>query len=567
MTQIKVDLDQNNFSSLVFVKKNTPNHIRPLKVVSLFAGIGGFDLAFEQVGFEVIWANEIDKFACQTYRANFPNHTLIERDIKEIDVKEIPPHDILTAGFPCQPFSHAGKQKGLEDERGNLFLEIIRVLEFHKPSWFLLENVKGLTNKTNKEVFSLILSSLENCGYKVQWKVLNAKDFGVPQNRERVFIIGNRLGIDFVFPEPNQPIMTLKEALKDVPNSVGQEYSIKKKEVLAVVPAGGNWRNLPKDIAKEYMGKDFEDDKGGKVGTAYRLSWNKPSLTLMASPQQKRTERCHPSETRPLTVREYARIQTFPDNFEFKGSVSNQYKQIGNAVPPKMIKTLGLKLADILEKEVDEKYFLSEKAWRGMLNHKKKNQQKGNGFGYSLFTPESSQVNTLRARYYKDGSEILLFQYRRSYIRENKENISPTLTGNMGTGGNNVPFVILPKEKWKEQSLGIIFCGHVDKPIRKNGVNAITTHLSRTHKQQNRIHSTNGIHPTLSAQEIQGRNWVYDGKSEVRKLTPRECLRLMGFPNDFKIVVSDSQMYKQAGNSVVVPLIKELARNILDKIC
>ena len=165
--------------------------MKKYKVASLFAGIGGIDLAFQGAGFEIVWANEIDKYACQTYRANFPNHKLVEGDIKQVKLEEIPNFDVLIAGFPCQAFSVAGEQKGFNDERGKIFFEIIRFLKAKKPKAFLLENVRNLVNHNEGETLKKMLELLKDCGYWVKYDVLNAETHGnIPQNRERVFIVG-----------------------------------------------------------------------------------------------------------------------------------------------------------------------------------------------------------------------------------------------------------------------------------------------------------------------------------------------------------------------------------------
>lgn len=171
-------------------------------------------------------------------------------------------------------------------------------------------------------------------------KLINAVDYGVPQKRERVLIVGTEKGLIYNFPKKEDYIVTLREALKDVPPSEGMQYSANRKKVLELVPPGGCWRDLPIEIQKSFMGKRRYSG-GGRTGMARRMSQDEPSLTLTASPSQKQTERCHPEETRPFTIREYARIQTFPDSWEFKGSVSEQYKQIGNAVPVKLAFKIG----------------------------------------------------------------------------------------------------------------------------------------------------------------------------------------------------------------------------------
>lgn len=303
------------------------------KAIDLFAGIGGIRLGFQhafQENIEFVFASEIDKYACETYYANYGEKPY--GDITKIDEKNIPPFDILLGGFPCQAFSIAGLRKGFEDTRGTLFFEIARIVEHHKPQVVFLENVKGFKNHDKGTTFKVVKETLENLGYKVFAEVLNAKDFGVPQNRERIYIIG------FL------------------------DHSI-----------------------------EFE----------------------------------------------------FPQKIEKK-----------------------IKVFDILEKNVDKKYTLSDKLWAGHQKRKIEHQEKGNGFGYSLFDENSQYTSTISARYYKDGSEILIKQ----------ENKNP------------------------------------------------------------------------------------------RKLTPKEASRLQGFGENFKIVCSDVQAYKQFGNSVAVPVIEQLAEKIFSYI-
>lgn len=295
------------------------------KFIDLFAGIGGIRLGFESVGGECVFSSEWDKFAQNTYEANFGERP--DGDITLIDEKDIPNFDVLLAGFPCQPFSNAGLKMGFEDTRGTLFFHIARIINHHKPKIVFLENVKGLKSHNKGNTYRVIQSTLEEMGYNVYAQVLNAKDFGVPQNRERIYIVGFLDNVDFSFPKP-----------------------LSKK----------------------------------------------------------------------------------------------------------------IKVGDILEKDVPEKYTISDRLWAGHQRRKKEHIEKGNGFGYSMFDENSPYTSTISARYYKDGSEIL--------IKQDDQN--------------------------------------------------------------------------------------------PRKLTPREAARLQGFPDTFKIVVSDNQAYKQFGNSVCVPVIKALSNQI-----
>lgn len=298
------------------------------KFIDLFAGIGGIRRPYQKLGGTCVFSSEIDKFAIQTYEANWGETP--SGDITKIDAKDIPNFDILLAGFPCQAFSIAGKRQGFNDIRGTMFFEVKRILEYHKPKCFMLENVKGLLSHDKGNTFKVMKDILENkLNYKIYVKVLNAKDFGVPQNRERVIIVGfKNHDINFNFPEPT----------------------------------------------------------GEKT-----------------------------------------------------------------------------RLGDILEVNVDSKYTISDKIWESHQKRKQRNREKGNGFGYSLFNEDSQYTSTISARYYKDGSEILIEQ----------------------------------KDK------------------------------------------------------------------NPRKLTPREAARLQGFPDDFKLVVSDMQCYKQFGNSVPTKMIEAVANNVI----
>lgn len=301
-----------------------------MKFIDLFAGIGGIRLGVEQAfgkNAHCVFSSEIDKFAIQTYLANFPDRK-VAGDITEIQENDIPDHDLLLAGFPCQPFSQAGLKKGFTDTRGTLFFDIERILIAKQPKVFLLENVKQLKGHNKGRTLQVILNHLSDAGYRVFFKVLKARDFGVPQNRERIYIVGFLdKSVEFKFPEPQK------------------------------------------------------------------------------------IETC---------------------------------------------------VGDILEEEVAEKYTISDKLWAGHKRRKIANKKAGKGFGFGLFTPTSEYTNTISARYYKDGSEILIAQ--------------------------------------------------------------------------------------------QGKN--------PRKLTPREAARLQGFPDDFLIPVSDNQAYREFGNSVSVPVIRAIAKEI-----
>lgn len=304
--------------------------------IDLFAGIGGIRIPFQELGGKCVLTSEWDKFAQKTYRINFGEEPL--GDIHNIKHEDIPDFDILLGGFPCQPFSQAGLKKGFADTRGTLFFEIERIISAKQPKFFLLENVKQLKGHDKGHTLAVILEHINNLNYHCDYKVLRARDFGVPQNRERIYLVG-----------------------------------INK-----------NYYNLPNE---------------------YKFNFPEPT---------------------------------------------------GQST----------RLGDILEKDVDSKYTISQKLYEGHLRRKEEHKRKGNGFGFSLFNPDSEYVNTISARYYKDGSEVMIEQ------------------------GEGIP---------------------------------------------------------------------------PRKLTPRECARLQGFPEKFIIPVSDTQAYKQFGNSVAVPVIRAIAEKIIEE--
>lgn len=335
-------------------------HVAPLRdftSVELFAGAGGLALGMHMAGFRHILLNEIDSMACKTLRRNHPEWNVLEGDIHQIDFTPLRGKvDFLSGGFPCQAFSYAGKKGGLNDTRGTLFFELARAVREIQPKVFMGENVKGLLSHEDGRTLNVIRNAIDELGYTlVEPRVLKAIMYQVPQKRERLILVAIRndiyeKGFRFKWPGPYRRVMTLRDAFfggelfdNDVPASEGQQYPAKKARVMAMVPEGGDWRDLPVEEQKEYMGGSFYLG-GGKTGMARRLSMDEPSLTLTCAPAQKQTERCHPTETRPLTVREYARIQTFPDYWEFEGNVADQYKQIGNAVPVNLAYAIGRSL-------------------------------------------------------------------------------------------------------------------------------------------------------------------------------------------------------------------------------
>ena len=370
--------------------------VRKFTSIELFAGAGGLAIGLEKAGFGAVALNEIDKNACETLRINRPSWNIIEGDISNVDFTEYKDIDFLSGGFPCQAFSYAGNKLGFEDTRGTLFFEFARAIKEIKPKVFLGENVRGLLTHDNGKTLESIKSVIKEIGYTlIEPRVLRAIFYQVPQKRERLFLVCIRNDLvkynNFEWPESFSKVLTVKDALKkgqlydsDCPKSQGQVYPERKKKILSMVPPGGCWVDLPDDIQREYMQKSYFMG-GGKTGMARRLSYDSPSLTLTCSPAQKQTERCHPVETRPLNIREYARIQTFPDEWEFIGSVSSQYKQIGNAVPVNLAYTIGRKLIALLNniekcinisenKKIKETEYLPKQM--GLFESKSKNKHK-----------------------------------------------------------------------------------------------------------------------------------------------------------------------------------------------
>ena len=321
----------------------------PMKIVSLFTGAGGLDLGFEKAGFRTIWANEYDKTIWATFEHNFPKAKLDKRSVVDISPEEIPDADGIIGGPPCQSWSEAGAGRGINDSRGQLFYDYIRILKVKQPKFFLVENVSGILHPKHAESFNRFIKSFEDAGYKVSWKLLDANDYNVPQNRLRVIIIGYRKDLKkkFEFPESEKYKPVLKDAIWDLRRAKPAKDKNKTNGDKLAVPN------------HEYM--------NGSFSTIYMSrnrvrSWGEPSFTIQAGgrhapihpkapkmkfvSQNKRIfEPGHEDEYRRLSVRECARIQTFPDDFIFKyEDVANGYKMIGNAVPVNLAYAIAKKI-------------------------------------------------------------------------------------------------------------------------------------------------------------------------------------------------------------------------------
>ena len=292
-----------------------------MKVVSLFSGAGGLDLGFIMAGHEIIWANDLYEDAVSTYRKNLGNHIVCE-DISKISAEDIPDCDIVIGGFPCQGFSVANTKRHVGDERNELYKQLIRIITAKKPKFFLAENVKGLTNLAKGAVFKMILNDFSEMGYKVSYKVLNAADYGVPQTRLRVIIVGVRSDIDweYAFPAPT--------------NAQGGSDSlpdwVSVSEALADIPDPDLPNNLPNHTYSKY-----KLNINGYLGHRL-LDPNKPAPTVTARGDSRGgvVIHPHPNGLRRMSCRELATVQSFPLTYEFCGNNSSVYRQIGNAVPP-----------------------------------------------------------------------------------------------------------------------------------------------------------------------------------------------------------------------------------------
>lgn len=292
-----------------------------MRVVSLFSGAGGLDLGFTMAGHEIVWANDIYEDAVKTYRRNLGDH-IVCKDIALVDAADIPNCDIIIGGFPCQGFSVANVKRHVDDERNVLYKQLIRIIEAKKPKFFLAENVKGLTNLAKGAVFQMILSDFRALGYRVDFRVLNAADFGVPQTRQRVIIVGVRNDVDFTydFPSPTHS----KTGADGLPKWV----SVSK--ALAGIPDPDQPNDLPNHEYSKYK-LNFNGYLGHR-----QLDPEKPAPTVTARGDNKGGVVIlpHPNAERRMSCRELARIQSFPLDYEFYGNRSSVYRQIGNAVPP-----------------------------------------------------------------------------------------------------------------------------------------------------------------------------------------------------------------------------------------
>lgn len=329
------------------------------KVVSLFSGCGGMDLGFKQAGYDVVWANDIDEDACDTYERNIG--PINRGNIANYAIPDIKDTDVLVAGFPCQPFSNAGSRKGTKDPRGMLYEYTFEFIEKLSPKVVVFENVRGLlsTQTDNGKLIDELVYRLENDhGYHVSYRLLNLSHFGVPQNRIRVVLIAvkNANYIDHVFPEIVDDLdlsieATLRGLNDDIPNQ--SELMRLNPQALhygAMIPEGGSWKSLPYDVLPERWKKIRDDMARYHYPNFFRrYARHEIQGTITAAFKPENAGVWHPTQDRIYSVREIARFQTFPDDFVFLGrTVKSKYQQIGNAVPPLIAKKIGIQLINYL---------------------------------------------------------------------------------------------------------------------------------------------------------------------------------------------------------------------------
>lgn len=369
-------------------------------MISLFSGAMGLDIGLEKAGLNVVIGQDVDVTCVKTMRAN--GHNVMIGDIRNIHPQQlldltglsVGEPFLICGGPPCQPFSTAGKRLGINDPRGSLFMDFIRMIDYIRPRFFVMENVKGIISSPLKyvpvgkrdendpeqklgTVLDVILMEFAKLGYKTVYGVLDAVNYDVPQFRERFVLIGSRDNEDIFLPIPTHfPIyqseeyrwQTIRSVIEDLEFDYGECATLSKERLkfLKMVPEGGNWRDLPENIIPIAMGGAYNSGVG-KVGFYRRLSYNQPSPTVVTSPVQKATMMCHPTQDRPLSVKEYVRIQQFPDDWIFTGTTAAKYRQIGNAVPVGLAEAIGKAVLSVANKTA----FVQTKRFRGTNVHNK----------------------------------------------------------------------------------------------------------------------------------------------------------------------------------------------------
>ena len=349
---------------------------KKIKALSFFSGAMGLDIGLEKSGIDIILACESEKFIRETIKLNKPNLALIE-DINKYSSKEIKQAaglktkdkvDLIVGGPPCQAFSTAGKRLSINENRGIVFYKFLEVIRDLNPTYFVIENVRGLLSVPLKHIphknrlahlkakeekggtFLSIVKYLEGCGYKLTFELYNSANFGTPQVRERIVIMGHKKDkLPYLTPTHSKdnvvklkPWKTFKSATKSLDNIKHTHVEISKTRLkyFKKLKSGQNWKNLTIKMQKEAMGNSYFSG-GGKTGFYRRLDWDKPSPTLVTDPTMPATDLVHPKENRPLSIEEYKKIQEFPINWKLSGNIRQQYKQLGNAVPVSLGKAIG----------------------------------------------------------------------------------------------------------------------------------------------------------------------------------------------------------------------------------
>lgn len=367
-----------------------------LKVISLFSGAMGLDLGFEKAGFEIRVALDLNRWACETIKLNRPTLPVIHKNVRNVQTKEILEKaglgigeaTLVIGGPPCQPFSTAGNRSSINHEKGSLIFEFLRVVREARPQFFVFENVTGLLSAALKHMsfyeriskkvtelqpdvrlgsaFEVVLDRFLKTGYYITWEVLNAADYGTPQKRKRLFIFGSRDKPKLQIPPKThapkrsldvsmglkKPWTTVKDAFRDLVDPDPEYINFPSwGKYMKYIPPGGDWRDLPKEIKEEAMGGAFKS-QGGRTGYYRRLDWEKPSPTILTSPVFKGTVLAHPDKPRPLSIKEYAKIQCFPDNWEFAGKLRQKYRLIGEAVPVRLSYAIAKSIKEHIQKGV-----------------------------------------------------------------------------------------------------------------------------------------------------------------------------------------------------------------------
>ncbi|VVB71188.1 Modification methylase MthTI [uncultured archaeon] len=642
--------------------------------IEFCSGCGGLSTAFIQSGFQPIFLNDIDRDCCDTLRANYPEVKIKCKSMSDIhNLKRFRGLvDVVIGGMPCQSYSIAGKRKGLDDSRGKLMFKFVKAIQKIRPKVFMIENVKGLVNHDGGKTLKIIIGKFTE-QYNVSYQVLNAVDFNVPQKRERVFIIGVRKDIKqiFEFPSKCEKRLVLKDVITSELARCSEcyKYPDKLKELLKLIPAGGCWVNLPEDKKQEYMGKSLQSG-GGKRGILRKLSLDEPCLTLLTSPHQKQTCRCHPTEIRPFNVAEYMAIQTFPETYKLIGSTRKKYMMIGNAVPVNLGKAIALQLINIVKNGTlniynifmkrlklvdlfcgtgaftlafeitnrfkcvfandissDSKHIYNQNFEQHM---KRKDIHKIDidtipphdilcaGFSCQAFSISGKRLGFKDKRsdviwkvfeiIEQHMPKIILFENVKNFVSHDNGNTFKTVKYKLEDIGYHIKHAILntsdltgiPQHRERVYIIGFLDSElynkfefdfeHVPKQpisdflkhhiknkyyysdrykmfntIKDNVVKHINENVVYQYRRYYVRENKKGEVPTLTANMGSGGHNVPLIKDDtgIRKLLPRECFNLQGFPRDYKIKgLSDSALYRLAGNAITVPI----ARLIADKL-